>query len=186
MQKLEVVLESCNSIVHNKTTSFKIPVTLWVYRKKVQTKALVDLGATTNFVNKVVMENNNLVTYKLANPYYVINTDSTPNKVGQITKYVQAYVAIGSHKTTKYLFVINLGNKKIIIGYLYLYKHNPNINWQKGQWEFTRYPDTCTSKVYKIQDVETGANKLYLELDVSRSPLLDNIGDEDPNNHILS
>jgi len=86
--------------VCNKTTSFKIPVTLWVYSKKVQTKALVDLGATTNFVNRVVMENNNLVTHKLANPYYVINVDGTPNKVGQITEYVQAYVEIGSHKTT--------------------------------------------------------------------------------------
>jgi len=67
--------------VHNKTISFKIPVTLWVYRKKVQTKALVDSEATTNFVNRVVMENNNLVTYKLVNPYHVINADGTPNKV---------------------------------------------------------------------------------------------------------
>jgi len=67
--------------VHNKTTSFKIPVTLWVYKKKVQTKALVDSEATTNFVNRVVMENNNLVTYKLVNLYYLINADGTPNKV---------------------------------------------------------------------------------------------------------
>ena len=72
----------------NKTTSFKILVTLWVYNKKVQTKALVDSGATTNFVNRVVVENNNLVTHKLANPYCVMNMDDTPNKVGQITEYV--------------------------------------------------------------------------------------------------
>jgi len=86
--------------VYNKTTSFKILVTLWVYSKKVQTEALVDLGATTNFINRVVMENNNLVMHKLANPYCVINVDGTPNKVGQITEYVQAYVEIGSHKIT--------------------------------------------------------------------------------------
>ena len=86
--------------MYNKTTSFKILVTLWVYSKKVQTEALVDLGATTNFINRVVMENNNLVMHKLANPYCVINVDGTPNKVGQITEYVQAYVEIGSHKTT--------------------------------------------------------------------------------------
>ena len=86
--------------MYNKTTSFKILVTLWVYSKKVQTEALVDLGATTNFINRVVMENNNLVMHKLANPYCVINVDGTPNKVGQITEYVQAYVEIGSHKIT--------------------------------------------------------------------------------------
>ena len=85
---MEVVLESCNNIARNKTTSFKIPVILWVYSKKVQTKALVDLGATMNFIDRVVMEDNNLVTHKLANPYCVINADGTPNKAGQITEYV--------------------------------------------------------------------------------------------------
>jgi len=100
LQKSEVVLETCNNIARNKTTSFKIPVTLWVYSKKVQTKTLVDLGATMNFIDRVVMENNNLITHKLANPYYVINADSTPNKAGQITEYIQAYVEIGSHKMT--------------------------------------------------------------------------------------
>jgi len=85
---LEVVLESCNNIACNKTTFFKIPVTLWVYGKKVQTKTLVDSEATMNFVDKVIMENNNLVTYKLANLYHVINANGTPNKTGQITKYV--------------------------------------------------------------------------------------------------
>ena len=69
MQKSEVVLESCNNIAHNKTTFFKIPVTLWIYGKKVQTKALVDSGATTNFVDRVFIKNNNLVIYKLANPH---------------------------------------------------------------------------------------------------------------------
>jgi len=139
-----------------------------------------------NFVNRVVMENNNLVTHKLANPYHVINADSTPNKVRQITEYVWAYIKIGSHKMTQHLFVTNLGNKEMMIGYSYLYKHNPNIDWQKGQWEFTRYLDTCANKVHKTWDVEAGANELYLEIDVSEFPSLDDIGDEDPDNHILS
>jgi len=144
------------------------------------------LGAITNFVDRVVVENNNLVIYKLANLYRVINVDGTPNKTGQITEYIRAYVEIGSHKTTQHLFVTNLGNKEMIIGYSYLYKHNPNIDWQKGQWEFTRCPDTCASKVYKTRDVEVGANELHLEMDVSRFPSLDDIGNEDPDNHILS
>ena len=86
----------------------------------------------------------------------------------------------------QHLFVTNLGNKEMMIGYLYLYKHNPNIDQQKSQWKFTRCPDTCTSKAHKIRDIEVGANELYLELDVSESPSLDDIEDEDPNNYILS
>jgi len=103
-----------------------------------------------NFIDRVVMENNNLEMHKLANPYCVINVDSTPNKAGQITEYVQAYVEVGSHKTTQYLFVTNIENKEVVIGYLYLYKYNPNIDWQKDQWKFTRCPDICASKVCKI------------------------------------
>ena len=155
-------------------------------RQKVQTEALVDSGATTNFVDRVIVENNNLATHKLANPYRVINADGTPNKAGQITEYVRAYVEIGSHKTTQHLFVTNLGNKEMMIGYLYLYKHNPNIDWQKDQWKFTRCLDTYASKVHKTQDVEAGANELHLEMDVSEFPSLNNIGDKNPNNHILS
>jgi len=72
----------------------------------------------------------------------------------------------------------------MIIGYLYLYKHNPNINWQKGQWKFTRCPDICTSKVRKIQDIKVGANELHLKMDISRFLSLDNIGDENPNERV--
>jgi len=41
-----------------------------------------------NFIDRVIVENNNLVIHKLANLYHVINVDSTPNKVGQITEYI--------------------------------------------------------------------------------------------------
>ena len=75
-----------------------------------------------NFVDRVVMENNNLEMHKLANPYCVINVDNTPNKAGQITEYVQAYVEIGSHKITQHLFVTKIENKEMMIGYSYLYK----------------------------------------------------------------
>ena len=69
-----------------------------------------------------------MVKYKLANPYKVVNADGTPNKAGQITEYIRAYVEIGYHKIRQYLFITQLGNKEMMIGYSYLYKHNPTIN----------------------------------------------------------
>jgi len=42
-----------------------------------------------NFVNRVVVKNNNnLVIHKIANLYHIINVNDTPNKAGQITEYV--------------------------------------------------------------------------------------------------
>ncbi|KAJ7582444.1 hypothetical protein C8J56DRAFT_726054, partial [Mycena floridula] len=72
------------NVARNKATSFRIPVTLWVDGKKVQTEALVDSGATTNFIDKSFVERNHLVTTKLATPYEVRNADGTFNISGQI------------------------------------------------------------------------------------------------------
>lgn len=74
-----VVLSSpCNR------NAFKLAVTIWVYGKKVQVEALVDSGVTTSFINQSVVESNNLVTHKLANPYNVYNTGGASNKSRQI------------------------------------------------------------------------------------------------------
>jgi hypothetical protein len=148
----------------------------------VQTEALVDSGATTNFIDKEFVKQKNLATHKLASPYKVINADGTPNRAGQINEYVRAYVEIGDHKSTHYLFVTQLGNKDMMIGYSYLYKHNPTINWHKGEWEFTRCPDTCTGKARKTRDVEAGANELQLDSDNPWESSLDDLGDEDMDN----
>lgn len=79
----KVVLESCVlNTARNKKYSFNIPVTLWVYGKKVQTEALVDSGATTNFIDKEYVEKHHLVTNKLATPYDVKNADGTLNVAG--------------------------------------------------------------------------------------------------------
>lgn len=133
-------------------------MTLWVYGKKVQTKALVDSGATTNFIKQKFVETNHLVTNKLAVPYDVKNADGTFNISGKITEYVCAYVEIGTHKTVHYLFVTHLGDKEMILGYSYLYKHNPEIDWQAGEWKFTRCPDTCATRTRKTKIIEAGAD----------------------------
>ena len=144
-----------------------------------QTEALVDSGATTNFIDKTFVEQNHLVTNKLASPYNVLNADGTPNVAGRITDYVRAYVEIGSHKSTHYLFVTHLGNKNMMIGYSYLHQHNPSIDWRAGEWEFTRCPDTCVDKARKTRDYEAGAEQLELEPDLPWESSLDELGDED-------
>ena len=113
-------------------------MTLWVYGTKVQTIGLADSGATTTFIDRKFVETNHLVTNKLARPYDIKNADGTLNVAGQIRHYVRALVQIGEHKSTMLLYITDLGDKDLIIGYNFLYQHNPEINWHKGEWEFTR------------------------------------------------
>ena len=100
--------------------SFNLPVTLWVYGRKVQVEALVESGATTSFINKSVVEKYHLATLKLAVPYDVYNADGTSNKNGKITHAIRSYVEIGSHKSTHQLLIADLGSKDMILGYTYL------------------------------------------------------------------
>lgn len=182
----EVVLESCvNSVARNKKMSFRLPVTLWVYGMKAQAEALVDSGATTNFIDKLFVERNHLVTNRLAKPYPVLNADGTSNVAGEVREYVSAYLEIGTHKTRQILFVTQLGDKDMMIGYSYLYKHNPEINWKSGEWVFTRCPETCEAGTRKTQIIEAGADELN-ELDLPWESSLDNLGEEDPDNPYLN
>lgn len=151
-----------------------------------QTEALVDSGATTNFIDKSYVEKNHLVTNRLTVPYEVRNADGTPNKAGRIRDYVRAYVEIGTHKTTHYLFVTNLGDKDMMLGYTYLYNHNPQIDWRAGEWEFTRCPDTCADKARKTRAVEEETDELQLEPDLPWESSLDDLGDEDTENPYIN
>ncbi len=164
-------------------------MTLWVYGKKVQTEALVDSGATSLFIDKHYVEKNHLVTNKLATPYDVKNADGTPNVAGQIKEYVRAYMEIGTHKTVHYLFVTQLGDRDIMIGYSYLYKHNPEIDWRSGEWEFSRCPETYAAGARKTQIIEAGADELDELEDKEDLPwihLLEEIGSEDMDNPYIN
>ena len=126
-------------------------MTLWVYGTKVQATGLADSGATTTFIDRKFVDTNHLVTNKLARPYDIKNADGTLNVAGQIRYFVRALVQIGEHKSTIILYVTDLGDKDLIIGYDFLYQHNPEIDWRKGEWEFTRCdPKSCTDKARKL------------------------------------
>ena len=158
---------------------FMLPVTLWVYGKKVQVEALIDSGATTSFINKSIVESNNLVTHKLAQSFNVRNADGSLNKGGQIDKSVRAYVEIGSHKSTHQLLVTDLGKKDMIIGMTYLRRHNPEIDWAKGEWRYTRCPESCASRARKRKHVaEEEIDELLLPREDPLTTPLDELGEE--------
>jgi hypothetical protein len=129
--------------ISSSKNSFILPVTLWVYSKKVSVNVLVDSGATSTFLNQKVVRKHNLITKLLATPYAVINADSISNKSGSIQESVRGYLEIGSHKSTNQMLVTDLGDKDMIIGMPFLRQHNPEIDWAAGKWRFTRCPETC-------------------------------------------
>jgi len=76
-------------------------------------------------------------------PLTVFNADGTSNTNGKITHEVELRFAIQGHATKGHFHVVDLGNKPMIIGMIWLRKHNPVINWETGVITFERCPKSC-------------------------------------------
>lgn len=94
--------------------------------------ALVDSGATENFIDKDLVSRHQLPKQKLSYPIEVLNIDGTKNHHGSTTHVVDLEFYIGNHKETPTLGIASIGKNDIILGSKWLEKHNPSIDWHHG------------------------------------------------------
>ena len=132
-------------------TSFILPVTVREGQIEVQTTALVDSGAYAVFANHRFVERHGLKKKALADKIHVYNADGTRNRSQYIDSYVMIELTIGDHSSRQAALVTDLGRKDLFLGMSYLKKHNPEINWRTGEWQFSRCPETCRFKELKTQ-----------------------------------
>ena len=105
--------------------------------------ALLDSGANTTFINKSIAEWLGLMLEALANPIHVFNVDGSCNLAGDVTHAVNITVDCLGHREELHAEVTNLGKNSLILGYTWLKKHNPSIDWEKGTVKFNRCPRSC-------------------------------------------
>ena len=78
----------------------------------------------------------------LANPIRVFNVDRSCNSAGDVTYAVNITVDFLGHREELRAEVTNLGKNSLILGYTWLKKHNPSIDWEKGTVKFHRCPQS--------------------------------------------
>ena len=64
-----------------------VEISVHTWHKKAETIALLDSGATHNFIDKRAVKSLGLGTRTLSQPRLVRNVDGTPNQAGTITQY---------------------------------------------------------------------------------------------------
>ena len=81
---------------------------------------------------------------QVRNPFGGYNVDGTENKRGMIKTYLNLDLEINGRKTSTNLLVTGLEKEQIILGFPWLYEHNPDINWKTGEfsWRETRNGDS--------------------------------------------
>jgi Reverse transcriptase (RNA-dependent DNA polymerase) len=70
---------------------------------------------------------------ELLKPITVHNVDGTENKQGKLTHYCWLRIVQGERTKLQRFYITSLGQDRIILGYPFLYKFNPNINWRQGK-----------------------------------------------------
>jgi hypothetical protein len=94
---------------------------------------MIDSGAEGIFLNRKYVEKNRLECVRLQRPIPVFNIDGTLNKDGSIKETVSVQVEGSGHVENLRCFVTELGDDNMILGLLWLEKHNPDVDWNTGE-----------------------------------------------------
>src|SRR6266849_66580 len=108
--------------------------------KRAEIIALVDSGATENFINLTYAKWLRLPIKKLAEPRRLYNVDGTENKAGQLRFYTNLQVQTGKTTTPLRFFLADLGEHKAILGYAWFAAVQPKIDWKQGWIDHTQLP----------------------------------------------
>ena len=74
-----------------------VEISIHTWHKKAETIALLDSGATHNFIDKRAVKPLGLGTRTLSQPRLVWNVNGTPNQAGTITQYCDLWTRRGKN-----------------------------------------------------------------------------------------
>jgi hypothetical protein len=94
--------------------------------------ALIDSGATENFLNLSYAKWLQLPIKMLKTPQKLYNVDGTENKAGELQYYTDLETRMGTTTIKLRFFLSDLGEHKAILGYPWFAAVQPNIDWKKG------------------------------------------------------
>ena len=124
-----------------------VPVSIRTRYFMADKKALVDSGATDNFIHPAFAKRLGLVMTPLDKPKWIYNIDNTSNKLGSITHSLKLKVTTkGVEKVMRFL-VTDIGNEDILLGYPWLATFKPKFGWKDAVIETQALPIIIASTI---------------------------------------
>ena len=122
--------------------------------KRAETSALLDSGATKNFITTHYANWLRLPIKQLPRARKVCNVDGTSNKQGNITHFTDLEVQMGAKRVKMRFFLTDLGEQKVILGYPWFaannyqsYYEHPTLTRLSSPQQKTNYQESkLTSK----------------------------------------
>jgi len=108
------------------------------------TTALVDSGASENFIDKAYAEASGIRMQRKTASRQFLTVDGSEVAGGPVTHDAQIHLAINHHEEDIRLHCITIGNAPIILGLLWLKLHDPVIGWKNHTVKF--HSDHCAKR----------------------------------------
>jgi len=93
-------------------------------------QALVNLGSSISCISRKFVKENLINTHQLLFPITCYNANSSTNRNRSVTEVIEINMTIGDHQELIQLSVTNLDNHDLFLGYDWLQKYNPSIDWR--------------------------------------------------------
>jgi hypothetical protein len=160
--------------------------------KNFNVKAMIDSGCTHTCINEKTVIRKDIPRVKLPRPITCTNSDGTISGSKPITDFVKVKMEINSHQENIDAVITQLDSVDIFVGYDWLTKYNPTINWENGTIKFNRCPPECRthhqdiSLPIHLRQIKTETDDIDLEKET------DNTNPEDlpdyirPFNHLFN
>jgi hypothetical protein len=117
------------TIANISRNSISVPINIGLSKRTIKT--LIDSGAGGLFIDQNFKKKFD-INY-LDERVKAYNVDGTENKQGTINAYVNLEFSLGEQKFKERFYVTGLGKQRVILGFPWLHKHNPIIDWKKGK-----------------------------------------------------
>ena len=123
----------------------RVPVLICTRYFMADKKALVDSGATDNFIHPAFAKRLGLSMTPLEKPKRIYDIDNTSNKSGSITHSLELKVTTkGTDRVMRFL-VTDIGNEDILLGYPWLMTFEPKFGWKDAIIETQALPIIISS-----------------------------------------
>ena len=129
-----------------------VPIKLIRGKKTVRTKALLDSGATSNFLSPRLIKKCSIPIKELPRRIELTNMDETRNKIGYITHEAHLRMKIQDHEQITRFLIADLGADDAVIGIGWLREHKPEINWENEALTFPNCGPSCKKERRQTKD----------------------------------